>query len=144
MCVLGEGVRGWRRELLLYWGLSGVLNPWNFVHKNQRSSEPNRNMFTFCKYSNNTNRSGQNHLARHNERGKKTRHTEKEVGRQHQGMDTPGVRRVPKDSGEQRKTEQTGCEVICGAKTTLRLRDRWRRVKKKYNRSSNTLQVDTN
>ena len=37
-------------------------------------------------------RSGQNHLARHSERGKKTRQTEEEVGRQHQGMDRPGVR----------------------------------------------------
>ena len=32
------------------------------------------------------------HLARHSERGKKTRQTEEEVGRQHQGMDRPGVR----------------------------------------------------
>ena len=36
-------------------------------------------------------RSGQNHLARHSERGKKTRQTEEEGGRQHQGMDRPGV-----------------------------------------------------
>ena len=36
-------------------------------------------------------RSGQNHLARHNERGKKTKQTEEEVGRQNQGMDRPGV-----------------------------------------------------
>ena len=36
-------------------------------------------------------RSGQNHLARHSERGKKTRQTEEEVGRQHQGMDRPGL-----------------------------------------------------
>ena len=35
-------------------------------------------------------RSGQNHLARHSEREKKTRQTEEEVGRQHQGMDRPG------------------------------------------------------
>ena len=34
-------------------------------------------------------RSGQNHLARHSEKGKKTRQTEEEVGRQHQGMDRP-------------------------------------------------------
>ena len=34
-------------------------------------------------------RSDQNHIARHSERGKKTRQTEKEVGRQHQGMDRP-------------------------------------------------------
>ena len=32
-------------------------------------------------------RSDQNHLARHSERRKKTRQTEEEVGRQHQGMD---------------------------------------------------------
>ena len=32
-------------------------------------------------------RSGQNHLERYSERGKKTRQTEEEVGRQHQGMD---------------------------------------------------------
>ena len=31
-------------------------------------------------------------LQRHSERGKKTRQTEEEVGRQHQGMDRPGVR----------------------------------------------------
>ena len=31
-------------------------------------------------------KSGQNHLARHSERGKKTRQTEVEVGRQHQEM----------------------------------------------------------
>ena len=32
-------------------------------------------------------RSGQNHLARHSERGKKTRQAEEEVGRQHEGME---------------------------------------------------------
>ena len=40
---------------------------------------------------------------RHSERGKKTRRTEEEVGRQHQGMDRAGVRQVPEGSGEQRK-----------------------------------------
>ena len=64
-------------------------------------------------------RSGQNHLARHSERGKKTRQTEEEVGRQHQGMDRPGVRQVPEGSGEQGKMEKTGCKIICGAPTTL-------------------------
>ena len=44
-------------------------------------------------------RCGKNHLARHSERGKKTRQTEEEVGRQHQGMDRPGVRQVPEGSG---------------------------------------------
>ena len=63
--------------------------------------------------------SGQNHLARHSERGKKTRPTEEEVGRQHQGMDRLGVRHVLEGSGEQRKMEKTGCEIICGAPTTL-------------------------
>ena len=79
-------------------------------------------------------RSDQNHLARHSERGKKTRQTEEEVGRQlqkktrqteeegerqHQGMDRLGVHQVTKGSGEQGKTKETGCEIICGAPTTL-------------------------
>ena len=64
-------------------------------------------------------RSGQNHLARHSERGKKTRQTEEEVGRQHQEMDSPGVLQVPESSGEQGKMEKTGCKIICGAPTTL-------------------------
>ena len=53
------------------------------------------------------------------EKGKKTRHIEEEVGRQHQGMDRPGVRQVPEGSGEQGKMEKIGCEIICGAPTTL-------------------------
>ena len=48
-------------------------------------------------------RSGQNHLAKHSERGRKTRQTEEEVGKKHQGMDRPGVRQVPEGSGEQKK-----------------------------------------
>ena len=64
-------------------------------------------------------RSGKNHLARHSERGKKTRQTEEELERQQQGMDSPGVRQVPEGSGEQNKMETTGCEIICGAPTTL-------------------------
>ena len=63
--------------------------------------------------------SGQNHLARHSERGKKAKPTEEEVGRQHQGMDRPGARQVPEGSGEQGKVEETGCKIICGAPTTL-------------------------
>ena len=64
-------------------------------------------------------RSGQNHLARHSERGKKTRQTEEEVGRQHQGMDRPGVRQVREGSGDQGKMAETGCKIVCGAPTTL-------------------------
>ena len=64
-------------------------------------------------------RPGQNHLARHSERGKKTRWTKEEVGRQHQGMDRPEIRQVSEGSGEQGKMEKTGCKIICGAPTTL-------------------------
>ena len=64
-------------------------------------------------------RSGQNHLARHSERGKKTRQTEEEVGRQHQGMDRPWVWQFPEGSGEQGKMEKIGCKIICGAPMTL-------------------------
>ena len=34
-------------------------------------------------------------------------------------MDRPGVRQVPEGSGEQGKIEETGCEIISGAPTTL-------------------------
>ena len=61
----------------------------------------------------------QNHLARHSERGKKTRQTEEGMGLQHQEVDRPGVRQVPEGSGEQGRMEETGCEIICGAPTTL-------------------------
>ena len=64
-------------------------------------------------------RSGQNHLARHSERGKETRQSEEDVGRQHLGMGRPGVRQVPEGSGEQGKMEDTGCKIICDAPTTL-------------------------
>ena len=64
-------------------------------------------------------RSGQDHLARHSERGQKTRQREEEVGRQPQGIDRPGVCQVPEGSGEQRKMEETGCKIICGAPSTL-------------------------
>ena len=52
-------------------------------------------------------------------RGKKTRQTEEEMGRQHQGMDRPGIRQVPEGSGEQGKMEKTVCKIMCGAQTTL-------------------------
>ena len=66
-------------------------------------------------------RSGQNHLARHNERGMKTWQTGEEVGR-HQGMDRPRVRQVLEGSGKQGKMEETSCEINCGAPTTLVVR----------------------
>ena len=47
--------------------------------------------------------SSRNHLAKPSDRWKKTRQTEEEMGRQHQGMDRPGVRKVPEGSGEQGK-----------------------------------------
>ena len=61
------------------------------------------------------NMSGQNR----SERGEKTRQTEEEVGRQHHGMSSPGVRQVPQGSGEHGKMEESACEIVCGAPTTL-------------------------
>ena len=40
-----------------------------------------------------------------------------------QGMDRPGVRQVPEGSREQGKMEETGCEIICGAPTTLAVKE---------------------
>ena len=68
-------------------------------------------------------RSGQNHLARHSERGKKTRHTEEEVGRQHQGMARPGVWQVPEGSGEKGKWRKLVAKSSVLPKRPLRLRD---------------------
>ena len=45
------------------------------------------------------------------------------MGRQHQGMDRPGVHQVSDGSGEQGKMEKTGCEIICGAPTTLAVKE---------------------
>ena len=47
-------------------------------HSKETQTEVARSCFPFI-------RSGQNHLARHSERGKKTRQTEEEAGKQHQG-----------------------------------------------------------
>ena len=52
-----------------------------------------------------------------------TRQTEEELGRQHQGMDRPGVRQVPEGSGEQGKMEKTGCKIMRGASTTLAVKE---------------------
>ena len=54
---------------------------------------------------------------------KKTRQTEEEVGRQHLAIDRPGVRQVPEGSREQGKMEKTGCKIICGAPTTLAVKE---------------------
>ena len=40
-----------------------------------------------------------------------------------QGVDRPRVRQVPESNGEQRKMEETGYEIICGAPTTLAVRE---------------------
>ena len=50
-------------------------------------------------------RFGQNHFARHSEKGKKTRQTEEEVERHHQGMDRPGFWQVPEGSGNWKNRE---------------------------------------
>ena len=34
------------------------------------------------------------------------------------GMESPGVHHVPEGSREERKMDETGCEVICGVPTT--------------------------
>ena len=46
-------------------------------------------------------------FARHGERGKKTRQTEAEVGRQYQGMDRPEFRQVQEGNGQQGEMEET-------------------------------------
>ena len=50
-------------------------------------------------------------------KGQEDKADRKRGQRQHQELDRPGVRQVTEGSGEQRKMEKTGCEVICGAPT---------------------------
>ena len=69
-------------------------------------------------------KSGQNHLARQSEKRKKTRQTEEEVGRQHQGIDRPGVREVPEGSGEQGKWRKLVAKSSVVHQRHSRLRDR--------------------
>ena len=68
-------------------------------------------------------RSGQNHLARYSKRGKKTRQTEDEVGRQHQGMDRPGVRQRAVENRKKWRKLVAKSSVV--PKWPSWLRDRW-------------------
>ena len=52
-------------------------------------------------------------------KAKRTWQTEKEVGRQHQGMDRPGVRQVPEGSLEREEWRKLVVKSIFGAQTTL-------------------------
>ena len=99
--------------------------------KIQQAIKPQEDLLTIAKrrklqwYGHVSRSSGlaKNLLARHSERGKKTRRTKEEMGRQHQGMDRPGVRQVPEGSGEQGKMEKTGCKIIYGTPTTLMVKE---------------------
>ena len=62
-------------------------------------------------------------IPHYSERGKKTRQTEEEVGRQHQEMDRPGLRQGPEGNGEERKMEESGCEASVVPQRPSRLMD---------------------
>ena len=47
------------------------------------------------------------------------RHGRRRVRKTTSGNGKPGVCKALEGSGEQRKMEKTGCEIICGAPTTL-------------------------
>ena len=51
------------------------------------------------------------------------------MGRQHQGMDRPGVHQVPEGSGGRGKMEKTGCQDICGAPITPAVKGQVKKVK---------------
>ena len=72
-------------------------------------------------------RFGQNHLTRPVKGEKKARQTEKEMGRQHQGMDIPGVCRVPEGRAKWRKLVVKS-SVAHQRPSQLRDRWRWRRL----------------
>ena len=69
-------------------------------------------------------RFGQNHLARHSERGKKTMQTEDEVGRQHQGLDRPGVRQSQRAVKNRERWRKVVAESSVVPQRPSRSRDR--------------------
>ena len=58
-------------------------------------------------------------LARHSERGKKKRQTEEEVGKEHKRWTGLEFAKYERAVENREKMEETGCEIICGAPTTL-------------------------
>ena len=62
-------------------------------------------------------------------KGGKTRQTEKEVGRECQGVDRPGARQVPGGVENREKWRKLFVKVICGAPTTLKVKGKMK-VKK--------------
>ena len=65
---------------------------------------------------------GEDNSAGNNERSKKERKTEEEMGRYHQGMDGNGVWRFPEGNGRQERVERNCCNVICAAPTTSKVK----------------------
>ena len=78
--------------------------------------------------------SGQNHLARHSESGKKTRQTEEEVGRQHQGMDRPRVRQSQRAVENREKWRKLVAKSSVVPQRPSRLKDRWERDDEMFKR----------
>ena len=64
-------------------------------------------------------RSGQNHLARDSEMGEEDKADRGRGGKTTPGNGQVGARQVPEGGGEQENMEETSCETICGAPTTL-------------------------
>ena len=100
--------------------------------KIQQAIEPHENLLTIVKRCK-LQRYG--HISRSSDlvktilqgtvtKGKKTRQTEEEVGRQHQGMGRPGVSKVPEGSGEQRKWRKLVVKSSLVPQRLSRLRDR--------------------
>ena len=69
-------------------------------------------------------RSGQNHLAGNSERGKKTRQTEEEVGREHQGMDSLEFAKSQRAVENREKWRKLIVKSSVVPKTPLQLKDR--------------------
>ena len=68
------------------------------------------------------------------------RQTQEEMGRQPQGTVRPRVRQVPDGCGEQGKMEETGCEIACGAPTTLVVKGLMMTIMKHVENQSNHAQ----
>ena len=68
-------------------------------------------------------RSGPNHLAMHSEKGEEDMADRRRDVKTTSGNGQAWNCQVPEGWGEQRKVEETSCEIICGAQTTLAVKE---------------------
>ena len=87
------------------------------THQSKKYTEPS--LFNVCKNHKPLARSSRNHLARHSERGEEDKEDRGRGGKTTSENGQAWTSASPRGQWKTGKMEETGCEVICGAPTTL-------------------------